>query len=103
MTVAGLLRDNPHPDREEIVEGISGNLCRCIGYRNIVASVERAAELLRDGGTEPVARSDDGEMPSHHPPPEIAATAPFAPTGDSVPGKAAGAGERQRAGGRGPK
>jgi carbon-monoxide dehydrogenase small subunit len=45
MSVAGLLADNPDPSREEIVEGISGNLCRCTGYQNIVAAVERAAEL----------------------------------------------------------
>jgi carbon-monoxide dehydrogenase small subunit len=40
-----LLADNPDPSREEIVEGISGNLCRCTGYQNIIAAVERAAEL----------------------------------------------------------
>ena len=45
MSVAGLLAENPHPDRDEIVEGISGNLCRCTGYQNIIAAVERAAEL----------------------------------------------------------
>jgi carbon-monoxide dehydrogenase small subunit len=45
MSVAGLLADNPDPSREEIVEGISGNLCRCTGYQNIIAAVERAAEL----------------------------------------------------------
>src|SRR5918996_3746904 len=45
MSVAGLLADNPDPSREEIIEGISGNLCRCTGYQNIVAAVERAAEL----------------------------------------------------------
>ena len=46
MSVAGLLRDNPQPSREEIVEGISGNLCRCTGYQNIIAAVERAADLM---------------------------------------------------------
>jgi carbon-monoxide dehydrogenase small subunit len=50
MSVAGLLANNPDPDTGEIVEGISGNLCRCTGYQNIVAAVERAATLLRDGG-----------------------------------------------------
>jgi carbon-monoxide dehydrogenase small subunit len=45
MSVAGLLADTPDPSRDEIIEGISGNLCRCTGYQNIVAAVERAAEL----------------------------------------------------------
>jgi aerobic-type carbon monoxide dehydrogenase small subunit (CoxS/CutS family) len=40
------LQENPHPTREEIREGISGNLCRCTGYQNIVDAVELAAELL---------------------------------------------------------
>jgi aerobic carbon-monoxide dehydrogenase small subunit len=51
MSVAGLLAENPHPDRDEIVEGISGNLCRCTGYQNIIAAVERAAQLSREGTT----------------------------------------------------
>ncbi|MQY02375.1 (2Fe-2S)-binding protein [Actinomadura macrotermitis] len=42
-TVTALLRENPHPSDEEIVEGLSGNLCRCTGYQNIVAAVRRAA------------------------------------------------------------
>ena len=46
MSVAGLLADNPTPSRDEVVEGISGNLCRCTGYQNIIAAVERAAELM---------------------------------------------------------
>jgi carbon-monoxide dehydrogenase small subunit len=39
-----------HPSAEEAREAISGNLCRCTGYQNIVAAVQRAAELKR--GTE---------------------------------------------------
>jgi carbon-monoxide dehydrogenase small subunit len=45
-TVAAYLRDQPTPTREEAREAIAGNLCRCTGYVNIVAAVERAAELL---------------------------------------------------------
>jgi aerobic carbon-monoxide dehydrogenase small subunit len=41
------LRANPNPDRDAIVEAIGGNLCRCTGYQNIIAAVERAAELQR--------------------------------------------------------
>jgi aerobic carbon-monoxide dehydrogenase small subunit len=47
MSAVELLRANPNPDREAILEAIGGNLCRCTGYQNIIASVERAAELLR--------------------------------------------------------
>lgn len=50
MSAVALLRDNPDPSREEIVEGMSDNICRCTNYGNILASVERAAELIREGG-----------------------------------------------------
>ena len=42
------LDENPAPTREQVREAISGNLCRCTGYQNIVASVLRAAEITRD-------------------------------------------------------
>lgn len=41
MTLTAFLRDNPTPNREEIREALSGNLCRCTGYMNIVTAVER--------------------------------------------------------------
>ncbi len=44
-TVTAFLRDNPQPSAEEAREAISGNLCRCTGYQNIVRSVLRAAEI----------------------------------------------------------
>jgi len=47
-TVTAYLRRNPNPTAEEAREAIGGNLCRCTGYQNIVTSVLRAAELLRD-------------------------------------------------------
>ncbi|GII92099.1 (2Fe-2S)-binding protein [Sinosporangium siamense] len=47
-TATALLAENPDPSDDEIVEGISGNLCRCTGYQNIVKSVRRAAELIRE-------------------------------------------------------
>ena len=46
MTTVALLRDNPHPSEREIREGLSGNLCRCTGYQNIVKAVAAAAEML---------------------------------------------------------
>ena len=47
-TVTAYLRDNPDPSADEAREAIGGNLCRCTGYQNIVASVRRAAEILRE-------------------------------------------------------
>ena len=46
-TITAYLTDHPDPTREEAREAISGNLCRCTGYQNIVSSVLRAAELSR--------------------------------------------------------
>ena len=49
-TIAAFLAEHPDPDEAEAREAIAGNLCRCTGYQNIVASVLRAAELARAGG-----------------------------------------------------
>jgi len=42
-----LLLDNPDPTEEEIRAGISGNLCRCTGYQNIVKAIQYAAKKLQ--------------------------------------------------------
>jgi carbon-monoxide dehydrogenase small subunit len=47
MSAIDLLSSNPDPTDEQIRHGIEGNMCRCTGYQNIVASVLRAAEILR--------------------------------------------------------
>jgi xanthine dehydrogenase iron-sulfur cluster and FAD-binding subunit A len=52
-TVTALLAENPAPTDEEVVAGISGNLCRCTGYQNIVKAVHRAAELSAEAALEP--------------------------------------------------
>ena len=44
MAARALLDRNPHPSEEEIREGISGNICRCTGYKNIVAAIQWAAD-----------------------------------------------------------
>jgi aerobic carbon-monoxide dehydrogenase small subunit len=46
-TVTAYLEQTPDPTPEQAREAIAGNLCRCTGYQNIVASVLRAAELSR--------------------------------------------------------
>jgi aerobic carbon-monoxide dehydrogenase small subunit len=47
-TITAYLREHPDPTEEQARQAIGGNLCRCTGYQNIVASVLRAAELIRD-------------------------------------------------------
>ena len=51
MTSYAFLKKNPHPTEDEIRWAISGNLCRCTGYVNIVKSIEYAAAKLRQGGS----------------------------------------------------
>ncbi len=43
MTAKALLQRNPHPERAEIVESISSNLCRCTGYKKIIEAIEEAS------------------------------------------------------------
>ena len=47
MRAAELLEKNPNPSEEEIRWGISGNLCRCTGYVNIVKAIQNAAEKMQ--------------------------------------------------------
>jgi aerobic-type carbon monoxide dehydrogenase small subunit (CoxS/CutS family) len=47
MTLVAFLQSNPEPSEEQIRAAISGNLCRCTGYQNIVKAVQSAAEHLR--------------------------------------------------------
>jgi carbon-monoxide dehydrogenase small subunit len=46
-TLIELLRDNPDPSEQDIRIGISGNLCRCTGYQNIVTAALDAAKRMR--------------------------------------------------------
>ncbi len=43
-----LLQENPDPSDEEVRAGISGNLCRCTGYQNIVEAIRNAAQAMRE-------------------------------------------------------
>ena len=49
MTSVALLEEKPNPTEDEIRLAISGNLCRCTGYINIVKSIQYAAQKLRQG------------------------------------------------------
>src|SRR3974390_1022479 len=53
LAAHALLAGNPDPTREEIVEAISGNICRCTGYAQIVEAIALAAERMR-GANRPV-------------------------------------------------
>jgi carbon-monoxide dehydrogenase small subunit len=46
LTAHSLLSRNPSPTRDDIVEAISGNVCRCTGYGQIIEAVELAARRL---------------------------------------------------------
>lgn len=51
LTAEAFLRDNPNPTDEEIRKAISGNLCRCTGYVNIVKAIQYAAQKNREAAT----------------------------------------------------
>jgi len=52
MTFEAFLRDNPDPSEEQIRDALSGNLCRCTGYQNIVAAIRLAATRMREATTD---------------------------------------------------
>lgn len=47
ITATAFLEERPHPTRAEIIEAISGNLCRCTGYTKIIEAIEAAAREVR--------------------------------------------------------
>ncbi len=47
LTAVALLRVNPNPTREQIVEFMDGNLCRCCNYANIVNAIETASKMMQ--------------------------------------------------------
>ena len=60
MTAFALLEKNPDPSELEIREAISGNLCRCTGYVNIIRSVQHAAKTMRGSGGARAGRRRQG-------------------------------------------
>ena len=58
-TITAYLEENADPTAEEAREAISGNLCRCTGYQNIVAAVQRAAEIRRTGADSTLGQAQD--------------------------------------------
>ena len=50
-----LLRENPHPDEQQVRDGLKGNMCRCTGYQNIVAAVQAASASMSGAGANETA------------------------------------------------
>ena len=48
MTFEAYLKENPNPSEAQIRETLSGNLCRCTGYQNIVKAIALAAKRMRE-------------------------------------------------------
>ena len=57
MQASTMLEDNPAPSEDEIRLGISGNLCRCTGYVNIVKAIQQAAGELRTAQDAPAEQA----------------------------------------------
>ena len=51
MTFEAFLRQHPDPSDAEIRDALSGNLCRCTGYQNIVKAIRKAAAQMRENKT----------------------------------------------------
>ena len=61
MASVGLLRSNPHPTDDEILEALGSNICRCTGYVKIIEAVKFAAELTGARG-----RHHEQVVPAHN-------------------------------------
>lgn len=62
MAATGLLQDNPKPTREEIVDALRGNICRCTGYVKIIDAI--AATAAASAGSDPSADEVESKSPA---------------------------------------
>ena len=63
MQASWLLEQNPDPTEAEIRKGISGNLCRCTGYTNIIKSIQQAAGAMRESNEASLADTLSAAIP----------------------------------------
>jgi aerobic-type carbon monoxide dehydrogenase small subunit (CoxS/CutS family) len=49
MTATGFLMKNPSPSRQQIIEGLEDNLCRCGAHTRIIDAVETASKVMKGG------------------------------------------------------
>ena len=63
LTGHALLQRNPDPSRDDIVDAISGNICRCTGYGQIVEAIEFAADRLRKANAPQSLSGSDANQP----------------------------------------
>lgn len=48
LAAYALLQENPSPSRQEVIDGLAGNLCRCTGYHDILRAVTKAGRMMRE-------------------------------------------------------
>jgi xanthine dehydrogenase iron-sulfur cluster and FAD-binding subunit A len=85
LAAEALLARNPAPSREEIREGLSGNLCRCTGYGKIVDAVETASGPTRERGPLQPSAGEDGRNDHAAASPTASGIGPSCPTPVAVP------------------
>jgi carbon-monoxide dehydrogenase small subunit len=73
MAAKALLAENPDPSDEEVRWALSGNLCRCTGYMNIVRAVQAAAKTIRAATAAPEPAETAPPSPSEQQPQEVPA------------------------------
>jgi carbon-monoxide dehydrogenase small subunit len=66
MTTVALLEETPHPTDEQLLDALSGNLCRCTGYRNIVKAVRIAEQAMSGQDAAPAGAAADGDGGASH-------------------------------------
>ncbi|HTJ26854.1 MAG TPA: (2Fe-2S)-binding protein [Candidatus Limnocylindria bacterium] len=69
MTAYALLQRDPDPSEHAIREALSGNLCRCTGYQNIVKAVRQAAAMMRTAASHAPASEAPASAPASAPEP----------------------------------
>lgn len=63
IAAIGLLKESPEPDEDTIRKGLSGNVCRCTGYANIIEAVIAASKRYRTGELEPLIEELQSAFP----------------------------------------